>query len=189
MLADDIGVNVAGVDAKVRAQGVLKTSGVEHGAGTDNAALGQTAHLDGGIGENVDGVGDDEQDALEADLANLRNNRLKNVDVLVHQVQTGLAGLLGGTGGDYDDGGVSSVLIVARIDLHGAGEGGAVADIEGFALGAIAIDVDEHHLAEQTALHQRERGGRTNETATDDSDFPVINHGRFLPFKQKLRQA
>ena len=68
------------------AEHLLQTTGVEHGAGTDDVALGQAGHLDGGVGQNVDRVGDDQQDAVKAGLLNLGDDGLKDVDVLVDQV-------------------------------------------------------------------------------------------------------
>ena len=100
----DIGLNVARVNLNVSAEHLLQTAGIEHGAGADDMALGQTGHLNGGVGQNVDRVGDDEQNAVEARLLNLGDNGLKDVDVLIDQVQAGLTGLLGSASGDDDHG-------------------------------------------------------------------------------------
>ena len=85
-------------------------------------ALGQAGHLDGGVGQNIDRVGDDEQNAVEAGLLNLGNNGLEDADVLVDQVQAGLTGLLGSTGGDDNHGGVGDIGIIAGVDLHRLGK-------------------------------------------------------------------
>lgn len=50
-------------------------------------ALRQAGHLDGSIGQNINRVGDDEQNAVEAGLLNLGDNGLKDVYVLVDQVR------------------------------------------------------------------------------------------------------
>ena len=59
MLTHDIGLNVARVNLDVGAKHLLQTAGVEHGTGTDDVALGQAGHLDGGVGQNIDRIGDD----------------------------------------------------------------------------------------------------------------------------------
>ena len=49
-------------------------------------------------------------------------------------------------------------------------------DVEGLALGASAIDVDQDHLGEQAALHERESRGGTDEAATDDGNLAIVHH-------------
>ena len=155
---------------------LLQTAGVEHGTGADDMALGQAGHLDGGVGQNIDRVGDDEQNAVEAGLLNLGDNGLKDADVLVDQVQASLTGLLGSASGDDDHGGVGDIGIIAGVDLHRLGKRHAVRDIQGLTLGAVLVNVDEDHFGEQTALHQRERRRRTDETAANNSDLLLVNH-------------
>ena len=176
MLTHDIGLDIARINLDVGAEHLLQAASVEHGAGTDDVALGQAGHLDGGVGQNIDRVGDDEQNAVEAGLLNLGDNGLKDVDVLVDQVQAGLTGLLGSASGDDDHGGVGDIGIIAGVDLHRLGKRHAVRDIQGLALGAVLVHVDEDHLGEQTALHQCERRRRTDETAADNSDLLLVNH-------------
>ena len=86
MLAHDVSLDVARVNLDVGAQHLLQTTGVEHGTGADNVTLGQAGHLDGSVGQNVNRVRDDQQDAVKARLLNLGNNGLEDVDVLVDQV-------------------------------------------------------------------------------------------------------
>ena len=176
MLTHDIGLDIARVDLDVGTKHLLQTAGVEHGTGTDDVALGQAGHLDGGVGQNIDRVGDDEQNAVEAGLLNLGDNGLKDADVLVDQVQASLTGLLGSASGDDDHGGVGDIGIIAGVDLHRLGKRHTVRDIQGLTLGAVLVHVDEDHFGEQTALHQRERRRRTDETAADNSDLLLVNH-------------
>ena len=176
VLTHDIGLDIARVNLDMSTKHLLQAASVEHGAGTDDVALGQAGHLDGGVGQNIDRVGDDEQNAVEAGLLNLGDNGLKDSDVLVDQVQAGLTGLLGSASGDDDHGGVGDIGIIAGVDLHRLGKRHAVRDIQGLTLGAVLVHVDEDHLGEQTTLHQRERRRRTDETATDNSDFLLVNH-------------
>ena len=59
VLAHDIGLDIARVNLDVGTKHLLQTASVEHGAGADDMALGQAGHLDGGIGQNINRVGDD----------------------------------------------------------------------------------------------------------------------------------
>ena len=59
VLAHDIGLDIARVNLDVSAEHLLQAAGVEHGTGTDDVALGQAGHLDGGVGQDIDRVGDD----------------------------------------------------------------------------------------------------------------------------------
>ena len=176
MLAHNVRVDVARVDIQVLTEHVLEAGGVQNGTGADDVALGQAGHLDGGIGEDVNGIGDDQQDTRETALADLRDDALEDGDVLVHQVKTGLAGLLRGAGGDDDDRGIGNIGIVAGVDLHGATERHAMRDIEGLSLGAVAVHIDKDHLGKEARLHEGERGGRAHESAADDSHLAIVNH-------------
>lgn len=88
-------------------------------------------------------------------------------------------------GGDHDHGGVGDVGVITGIDLHGIAKGHAVRDVEGLALGASAIDVDQDHLGEQAALHEREsRGGTTKPQPTTATlrSFTMFT----LPFPHRI---
>ena len=176
MLADDARVHVARVHAEVLAQDVLEARGVQHGARSDDAVLGHARQLQRHVREDVHRVRHHQQNALVVALCELGDDGLEDAHVLVHEVEPRLAGLLVRAGRDDDDSRVRRIVVVARVDVHGAGEGHAVRDVERLAFGAVAVDVDEHHLGEQLALHQRERGCRTHEPAPDDGCFPIVDN-------------
>ena len=183
VLADDARVYVARIHAEVLAQDVLEARGVEHGARPDHAVLRHARQLERHVRENVHRVRHHQQDALVVALRDLGDDGLEDAHVLVHEVEARLAGLLVRAGRDDDDGRVGRVVVVARVDVHGAGEGHAVRDVERLALRAVAVDVDEHHLGEQLALHERERRGGSHEPASDDGDLPVVgSFGHVKPF-------
>ena len=78
-------------------------------------------------------------------MRDLWHDRLEDAHVLADQVETRLAG----------------PLVCARCDDHDAG--------------VVAVDIDQHHLGEQPALHQRERGCRSYEPASHDANFTEID--------------
>ena len=176
-------VHVARVHAEVLAEDVLEARGIEHGARPDHAVLRHARELQRHVREDVHRVRHHQQDALVVASGDLGDDGLEDAHVLVHEVEARLAGLLVRAGRDDDDGRVGRVVVVARVDVHGAGEGHSVRDVERLALGAVAVDVDERHLGEQLALHERERRGRSHEPASDDGDFPVVGgFGHVKPF-------
>ena len=186
VLADDAGVHVARVDAQVLAQGVLEARGVERGAAAEHAVSGHAGELEGHVGQDVHGVRNHQQNALVIALGDLRDDGFEDGDVLVHQVEARLAGRLVRPGRDDGDGRVIDVGVVARVDVHGAAERHAVRDVEGLALGAVVIDVDEHHLGEQARLHEGEGAGRAHEPAADNGHFARIDdccHGCSYPLR------
>lgn len=70
---------------------------VQVGAGANDTALGQTGQLPGDIGEDIHGVGHNQQDRVGAVLDQLRNDSLQDVGVALHQIQTALTSTLTGT--------------------------------------------------------------------------------------------
>ena len=176
VLADDARVYVARIHAEVLAQDVLEARGVQHRARSDDAVLGHARQLQRHVREDVHRVRHHQQNALVIALCELGDDGLEDAHVLVHEVEPRLAGLLVRAGRDDDDSRVRRIVVVARVDVHGAGEGHAVRDVERLALGTVAVDVDEYHLGEQLALHQRERGCRTHEPAPDDGHFPIVDN-------------
>ena len=186
VLADDTGVHVARVNAQMLAQGVLEARGVERGAATEHAVGGHARELEGHVGQDVHGVRDHQQDALIIALGDLRDDGLEDGDVLVDQIEARLAGRLVRPGRDHGDGRIVDIGVVARVDVHGAAERHAVRDVEGLALGAVVVDVDEDHLREQARLHEGEGAGRAHEPAADDGHLARIDdccHGCSYPLR------
>ena len=123
VFADDIGVAVAGVDADVVADHGLEAGGVEDRAGPEDAVFRQAAHLDGGIGQDVDRVRDDDQNAADVTFFQFRHDEAEDPDVLFDEVQPGLSRSLGRACRHDDDGGICNVIVGAGIDVHGTGKG------------------------------------------------------------------
>ncbi len=191
VLADDARVHVARVDAEVFAERVLEARGVEHRAAAEHAVLRQARQLERHVRQDVHWVGHDQQDAPVVAFGDLRNDGLEDGDVLVDQVEPRFPRRLVRAGGDDGDGRVVDVGIVAGVDVHGRGERHAVRDVERLALGAVAVDVDEDHFAEQARLQKGEGAGGADEAASDDGDLAGVEglgHGA-LPFKRNERLA
>lgn len=128
------------------------------------------------MGENVDGVRDDEEDALEFGLLDLTDDAAHDGGVLLDEVEAGLAGLLGGAGGDDDDIGVRAFFIGARMDVHGIGVGETMGNVHGFAFGLREVGVDEDDFGERALEHEGVGGAGTDEPGSDDDGFSAIDH-------------
>ena len=74
---------------------------------------------------------------------------------------------------------------VAIVGCGFVGKRHAVRDIQGLTLGAVLVHVDEDHLGEQTALHQRERRRRTDETAAEGEALDIA-HGMTFAEPMKI---
>lgn len=116
MLADDDAVHVAHVHPGALGDEVAKAAGVQHRSGPEDPAR---FDVDGACrreGDDVDGVGDEDEDRVGRVLQQSGHHRLDHADVGGGQFQTGLPGLLRGPGGDDDDRRV-------RGDIHGVRAG------------------------------------------------------------------
>ena len=153
---------------------IFQPRAVQHRAGAEHAVLREPAQLRGGIGENIHGIGDDQQNTIGVVLGDFGNNALENADVLLDQIETRLTRFLSRAGGHDDDRRVGDVLVLARVNAHRLGEGQTVADVEGFSLRLLMADVDQHHLGEQSALHQGECRSRPHESAADNGCFSYV---------------
>ena len=182
VLADDIGVAVARVDADVVADHGLEAGGVEDRAGPEDAVFRQAAHLDGGIGQDVDRVRDDDQNAADVTFFQFRHDEAEDPDVLFDEVQPGLSRRPGRARGHDDDGRVGNVIVGAGVDVHGPGKGQAVGDVHRLSFGFCLVCVDEDHFREQSALHQCETGGGADESASDHGNFSGVDFTHREPF-------
>lgn len=75
---------------------------IQVGSGTDDTVLGQAGELPGHVGEDIDRVGNDQQNTVWAQFNELGNDALQDVAVALDQVQTAFAFLLANTGSDDD---------------------------------------------------------------------------------------
>ena len=182
VLADDIGVAVAGVDADIVADHGLEAGGVEDRAGPEDTVFGEAAHLDGGVGQDIDRVRDDDEHSADVSLFEFRHDEPEDPDVLFDEVQPGLPRSLGRARGHDDDRRVGNVIVGAGVDVHGTGKRQAVGDVHRLSFGFCLVCVDEDHFREQSALHQCETGGGADESASDHGNFSGVDFTHGEPF-------
>ena len=104
----------------------------------------QARDLQGGVGDHVDRVGDQQQDRLRGDLEQPGDHRPGEGDVGLGQLQAGLARLLLGPGGDHHQVGPAADLDVVGADHGGLGhELEPVVEVEHLGPGLVGVDVVE----------------------------------------------
>ena len=156
------------------AEHVLEARGVEHRARPDDAVRGQPREFERHVGEDIDRIRHDEQDAGKAALRDLRHDRLEDAHVLADQVKARFTWLLVRACRDNHDAGVGDVGVITRVDVRRRCERHAMRDVERLALGAVVVNIDQHHFGEQPALHQRKCGCGSHEPASHDANFAEI---------------
>lgn len=70
-------------------------------------------------GQNVYGIGYDEQNARKPACVEFGDDRTENLRVFAHEIQPRFPGFLIGARRDDDDGGVFEIVVIARVNVHG----------------------------------------------------------------------
>ena len=151
MLAQDVGVDVVGVDGAMPAKKVAKAGTIKDGARTDDPLGRQRRGPQSNVSEDVDGIGDHEEDGVAGVLDDVGDDAAADFDVLTNQIKARLGGLLLGTGGDDDDIGISTVGIIANTDVDRWGEKQAMTKIHDLGLDVFGVEVDHDDLASYAA--------------------------------------
>ena len=154
VLSDDECVNASRVNAKVFAKQIFKPCRVKHGSAAENPVRRKTADFCRRIGQNVNRVGNHQQNTVSVIFCDFGDNRFKNTDIFLYKVQPCFTGLLPCARRHDDNGSIRNIGIIAGINLHRLCKGQPVADIERLSLGSFLIPVNENHLRKQSALHQ-----------------------------------
>ena len=144
----------------------------------------QTGGLPHCVGEQVHWVGGHEEDAVEAVLHDVTNDGVHDVDVLVHELQAGLARLLCSTSTDDDHGGVSAVFVGALGDT-GAGwrPDDAVVEVHYVTGELLLVDIDDGQVIDGSLVNECECVGNSNVACADEYNFVsnMISHGPIVP--------
>lgn len=93
-------LDILSVDIKMISNEETETGGVQVGAGTNDTVGGETGEFPSDVGENIHGVGNDEEDTIRGITNQRGNDLLKQGYVPLQQVQPGLALDLSCTRGD-----------------------------------------------------------------------------------------
>ena len=141
--------------------------------------FGNTGDLGKGIGENIHRICHQNIDGIRCVLYDLGGDALENVYIGLSQLQTGLAGLTGHTGGDDDDIRTLSILIAAGTNDGRRAERSALVNIQCFAKSLFLIDINENDLAGNSLHHDIVGDGSTDTACANNSD--LCRHD-ILPF-------
>ena len=175
VLADDKGVDIASVDAELTAQQVFQTGGVQHRARADDAGGRESGQPARDGGQQIHRIGDHEQDGLGTDADDLRDDRAQDSRVALEQLDAGLSRLLVDACGDDHQCGAVQIVIGSVVHAARRGKRGAVADVHRLAVCALAVDIHQHQLGEQTVRREGIGGRRTDAAAADDAAFLIID--------------
>ncbi len=169
VLADDEPVHVG--DGQVRQLGdqIAEPAGVQHRSGAEDPSRRQVHRFHGGVGDDVDGVGDEHDHRPGRQLDQLRGEFLRHRDVGGREFQPRLARFLFGAGGHHDDlrvGGDGQV--VAAVDRAVRHELRAVVEVEHLGPDLLGEDVVEGQGGGRTADQAGVGDRRSDAAHTDD---------------------
>jgi len=127
--------------------------------------------MDGELGENIHGVGNDEDVRVFAQPRAFHTFQDLNEQrhIAVDQVQARFVGLAAQPGCDQEEITIGRACIIARIDLLVTGQCAAVQQIERFTFGGGLIGIQQLHLCHQPAtLQGKSRAGTDPAPSTNN---------------------
>ena len=184
MLADDVGVDAARIDAAVLAEEMAEPCGVEDGPRSDHALRQQSRELPRREGQHVHRVGGDEQHGLRVRGRDPRHHLPEDCRVARRQIEPRLPRLLPRSGSQHDHVCRLTVAVVAGPDASRVGEGHGVAQVHRLALGPAAVCVDQHDLRREAVKHQSVGQGRAHVAGANNDDAEETTGGRAHPCRQ-----
>src|SRR5258706_8485007 len=117
--AENEGVNVLDTDFEFLGDKSAEAGGVQYAGHPDDALAREAAHLVGGLRHGIEGIGDDDEDAVRRVVHDLADYVVHDFVVGIQKVIAAHAGLARNSGGDDDDVGVGDVGVVVRTDNIG----------------------------------------------------------------------
>ena len=99
MLAENIGVHIGLVNIEIFGKSGSQPCGVQNRTRTDDVVVGKTGHLVECVGQNVHRVADDDINGIGRIFGDFGDDGLCDVHIGLSQLQSGLTGLPGNTGG------------------------------------------------------------------------------------------
>ncbi len=154
MLTYDDRMNGTAVDIQFCAEQRTQAGSVKNGTGAEYAVFRHAGCLGCVIGQDINRVGYHQHDSLAAALSDLSHDGAENGYILVNEVKAGFTRFLSSTGSDDNYCCIGDIVIGTGIDPHRIHQRRAMHDIHGFSLCLFLNDIQEHHLGEQTGLHQ-----------------------------------
>src|ERR1700674_5430564 len=117
--AKDEGGYVLDADFEFLRDKSAEAGGVEHAGHADDALTRKAAHLVSGLRHGVEGIGDDDEDAVRRVVHDLADYVVHDFVVRIQKVIAAHTGLARNSGRDDDDVGVGRVAIVVRTNDGG----------------------------------------------------------------------
>lgn len=179
MLPYDIRLYVLGVDVEVICNEETEARGIQIGARPDDPIGGETGKLPGDVGEDVDGVGNDEESGVGGVTNEGGYDGAEDREVPLEQVEAGLTGDLAGAGGDDAEiGAGGGGRVDGGVDLGAGEEGGGVLEVEHLAAELVGVGVDENELVGEVLGEDSLSDGHSDITDADDGYLVVGVGGR-----------
>lgn len=116
MLTDDESVYISAIYAELLTEQKFQAGGIQHGACADDAFRGKAGDTQCNAGQQINRIGDNQEDRIRTDARDLCDDRAHDSGVACQQVKTALAGPLSDARSDDDHGGVLQVIIIAVHD-------------------------------------------------------------------------
>lgn len=172
-------LDILSVDIKMISNEETETGGVQVGAGTNDTVGGETGEFPSDVGENIHGVGNDEEDTIRGITNQRGNDLLKQGYVPLQQVQPGLALDLSCTRGDdaevrpHRDG-----VVGGGVDLGSGEECCGVLKVQHLSSELVGNGVDEDELVGEVLGEYGLGYGHSHVACTDNGDLAVSLRGR-----------
>jgi hypothetical protein len=166
-------VDGAGVDVELFAEDVAEALGVEECPGADYVAGAQARLLLDDVGKDIDWVGRDEDDAVEAFGHEFRYAGAHDDDVAGEHVESRSLELAGNADGDDDYRTGRCVFVGSGEDRDGCAEGDGLLEVECFSLDVGFRVADEDDFAGEVAMEDREGASGSDVATANDRDACV----------------
>ncbi len=141
MLAENIGMDIFGVYAQMRAEDLVQACRIKQRAGAKHTVFRQACHFVNRIGNDIDRVADNNINCIRSIFDCLRHYALDDVHIALGKVNTGLAGLACAAQCYNHDIGALYVGIVSGVNIHGRTQGCALDNIHRFAFCLVLVDI------------------------------------------------
>ena len=163
----------ADYDVELFAEDVAEALGVEECPGADDLAGGQARLLLGDVGKDVDWVGRDEDDAVEAFGHKLCDTGAHNDEIAGEHVESRSLELAGSADGDDDYRTGRCVFVGSGENRDGCAEGDGLLEVECFPLDVGFGVANEDYFAGEVVMKDGVGASGSDVAAADDGDACV----------------
>ena len=150
MLAEDVGVDVARIDAVVRRQFRPQPHRIEDRAGAEYSRRRKSRELQGAESQCIDWIGRDQKQALRVNPHELGDDGAQDLDIAANERRTALALPLRCARRDDRYGSARGIDQFTCSHAHGSIERRGVRDVHDLALGTAALSIDKDNLPRES---------------------------------------